>query len=228
MASNAKIIDKVKKLLSLAESSNANEAFLAAKRARKLMDLHSISKSDIENASGKEFLETKSKHEYRQKNSWVIILHSAVAELNDCVAAIGYFNGSVEHMFQGFTADAVVGQMTLDYLIDACELQCKAHDVRGRSEKNQFRLGFARAIDSKINAIMSDRKQDFLASTGTDLILLKKSSVTRHFGELKTFTPTKPRMPTESEIDAYLRGEMAGNNTGLDKQVAGEEILKLA
>jgi len=225
---NAKVIEKVKKLLSLAESSNANEAFLAAKRARKLMDQHSITKSDIENASGKEFLETKSEHEYRQKNSWVIILHGAVANLNDCVSVIGYSKGSVEHLFQGFTADSVVGKMTLDYLIDACNLQCNAHELRGRSEKNQFRLGFARAVVSKIHTILSDRKKEFLASTGTDLIQLKKSSITRHFGQLDTFTPTKPRMPTESEIEAYLRGEMAGNNTGLDKQVTGEELVKLA
>ena len=50
--SKDKIIDKVKKLLALSESSNPNEAFLAAKRARRLMDQHSLTKKDIESAGG--------------------------------------------------------------------------------------------------------------------------------------------------------------------------------
>lgn len=227
MIDNSKVIEKIKKLLSLAESSNPNEAFLAAKRARKLMDQHSITKADIERAGSKDFLESKSGFEYRQRNAWVISLQNSVAELNDCVGVIEWSDGVVMHKFRGFTADAVVARLTLDYLIEACERCCKAAGVSGRSERNQFRLGFVRVIRIKVETILAERKKSFVASTGTDLIPLKRNQITNHFGELKTAKPMQSREPNESEIGAYLHGVMAGRRTGLDKQVSGEESKKL-
>ncbi|EKO3611984.1 DUF2786 domain-containing protein [Vibrio metschnikovii] len=227
MTDNAKVIDKIKKLLSLAESSNPNEALLAAKRARRLMDQHSISKQDIENAGSKEFLESKSEYEYRQRNAWVINLQNAVAELNDCIGVIEWCNGSVMHKFRGFTADAVVAKMTLDYLIETCNRCCNEADVYGRSEKNQFRLGFSRVIAVKVDSIIAEREEKFVSTTGTNIIPLKLNQIKNHFGELSTDKGVKPREPTLSEMEAYMSGVMAGSKTGLDKQVDGEETAKL-
>ncbi|WP_114709076.1 DUF2786 domain-containing protein [Vibrio cholerae] len=227
MTDNAKVIDKIKKLLSLAESSNPNEALLAAKRARRLMDQHSISKQDIENAGSKEFLESKSEYEYRQRNAWVIKLQNAVAELNDCIGVIEWCSGSVMHKFRGFTADAVVAKMTLDYLIETCNRCCNEADVYGRSEKNQFRLGFARVIAVKVYSIIAEREEKFVSTTGTNIIPLKLNQIKNHFGELSTDKGVKSREPTLSEMEAYMSGVMAGSKTGLDKQIDGEETAKL-
>ncbi|MGT3574188.1 DUF2786 domain-containing protein, partial [Escherichia coli] len=47
MTDQDKHIEKLKKLLALAASGNPNEAALALRRARKLMDVHGITHSDI-------------------------------------------------------------------------------------------------------------------------------------------------------------------------------------
>ncbi len=228
MTGDTKIIEKIKKLLALSESSNPNEALLAAKRARSLMDKHSITKADIERAGSKEFLESVSVHEYRQRNVWIVLLQKAVADLNDCFGVIESDCGIIKHKFRGFTADAVVAKMTLDYLIDACERCCKAASVKGRSERNQFRLGFAQVIAVKIDVILGERKESFVKKTGTDLIPLKMNQITQHFGTLKSAKGIKYREPTKSEMDAYQNGVMAGRETGLEKQVTGKETAKIA
>jgi hypothetical protein len=225
--SQEKVIAKVKKLLALSESSNPNEALLAAKRARRLMDQHSLTKEDIESAGGSEFLESKSDFEYRQRNSWIINLQSAVAMLNDCVGVIEPSDGLIFHKFRGFTADAVVAKMTLDYLIEACGRCCKAANVSGRSEKNQFRLGFASAISRKVMTILDEREKSFVSTTGTNIIPIKINQIKQHFGDLKVFNQRVSREPTYSEIEAYLSGSIAGEQTSLDKQVDGEETAKV-
>ncbi|MFZ3461426.1 DUF2786 domain-containing protein [Vibrio harveyi] len=226
MADNARIIDKIKKLLSLAESSNPNEAFLAAKRARHLMDQHSITKSDIESASANEFLEAQSEFVYRIRNAWLVQLQAAVGELNDCEAVIRYEDGCVHHTFRGFTADAIVAKMTLDYLIEACDRCCKNADVSGRSARNQFRLGFSDSITKKMEVIMEERRKHFTSVTGTEIIPLKLDQIRKHFGELKVSTPLKTRAPTDAELKAYMSGALAGSKTGLEAQINGEESLK--
>ncbi|HBN2420156.1 TPA: DUF2786 domain-containing protein, partial [Escherichia coli] len=47
MTDQDKHIEKLKKLLALAASGNPHEAALALRRARKLMDVHGITHSDI-------------------------------------------------------------------------------------------------------------------------------------------------------------------------------------
>ncbi|MGL1259875.1 DUF2786 domain-containing protein [Vibrio parahaemolyticus] len=224
---NKKIIDKVRKLLALAESSNPNEALLAAKRARRLMDDHSITKEEIENADNDQFLETVSDHIKKVRDAWITDLKIAVAKLNDCEAVTEQGRGYVAHKFRGFTADAIVAKMTLDYLIDTCERCCKGSGIKGRSEKNQFRLGFADSIYRKVEGIMRERKAHFVATTGTDLVPLKMNQIKAHFGELDTAKAHKTRKPTGSEIEAYINGAIAGDKTSLDKQVDGEETTKI-
>lgn len=224
---NNKIIDKVRKLLALAESSNPNEALLAAKRARRIMDEHSITKEEIESADNDQFLETVSDHVRKVRDAWITHLKVAVADLNDCMPVTKQKRGHVEHAFRGFTADAIVAKMTLDYLIDACERHCKALGIKGRSEKHQFRLGFANSILTKVEAITRERKANFIATTGTDLIPLKVNQVKAHFGKLTTARAHKLREPTGSEMDAYMNGIFAGKKTSLDKQIDGEETSKI-
>jgi len=56
---NEKILEKIKKCLRLAQSSNANEAAAALRQAQKLMDIHGISATDVQ-ASDIESYSTKS------------------------------------------------------------------------------------------------------------------------------------------------------------------------
>ncbi len=61
MTDQNKHIEKLKKLLALAASGNPHEAALALRRARKLMDVHGITHSDIAMSDIDRYLETKEK-----------------------------------------------------------------------------------------------------------------------------------------------------------------------
>src|ERR1700760_4954522 len=50
--SDTKVVDRVRKLLALAQSSNVNEAATAALRARELMEQHRLEEGDIAISSG--------------------------------------------------------------------------------------------------------------------------------------------------------------------------------
>lgn len=223
-----KVIDKIKKLLAMAaDTSSPNEALIAAKRARSLMDKYQLTKLDIEKQTGDQFLESQGDNITSKRLRWVLILQRSAASLNDCVGAVTHAP-AVKYLFQGFKSDAVVAKLTFDYLIEACNRQCEKSQVKGASEKNFFRIGFAEAIHRRAMDIKSEREQTFVSSSGTALVPLKESMIVAHFGELKPMKSKPLRKPSFQEMHSYLKGEEAGNKVSLERQIEGEESLKIS
>lgn len=89
MQDNEKIMEKLEKLLRLAESPNVNEAYAAAKKAQELFVKYNISREDVNHARS-------SKRQVIQKstgivftamtNPWVINLASVIAQNHRCKA----------------------------------------------------------------------------------------------------------------------------------------------
>lgn len=63
-----------------------------------------------------------------------------------------------------------------------------------------------------------------MTSGGTSLIVVKDQLIEAHFGDLDEAKPIGSRSPSSSEVVAYARGEIAGNEANLDKQI--EETVK--
>lgn len=223
--SDEKIIKRVKNLLAMAEdASSPNEALIAAKRARALMDKHQLSKSDIE-LFGSEFLETKADKSTTVRKRWLIDLGSAAGMLNDCVFCFSR-KPNVEYKFRGFKSDAIVAKLTMDYLIETCERLLGKAECYGVSEKNFYRLGFANAVEERGYAIHLQRKE-IVTSGGKDLVVTKENSINAYFGELKMVNFKNTRQPTRSELDAYTKGVEDGEEVGLDKQIKSEKQARI-
>ena len=223
--SDEKVIKRVKKLLAMAEdASSPNEALIAAKRARALMDKHQLSKSDIE-LFGSEFLETIADKKTGNRRRWLIDLGSAAGLLNDCVFC---FNKKppIEYKFRGFKSDAIVAKLTMDYLVETCERLLKTTSSFGVSEKNFYRLGFAEAVEERAYAISLERKE-IVTSGGKDLVITKQNSINAHFGELTAVKFRDTRQPSLSEWSAYKKGLEDGESVGLDKQIKSEGHLRI-
>jgi len=216
-----KVIEKIRKLLAMAEdTSSPNEAMIAARRARKLMDKHQLKREDIEDKEATQFLQTQADKVTRQRKTWLLYIASASAVLNDCVSVV---SGAPEviYKFRGFTSDAVVAKLTMDYLVDACERQLNQSDAVGASERNFFRVGFGQAVLNRAHEIKREREEEMVTTTGTALIPMKQKMIEQHFGKLQTFT-RRHRNPSASENKAYSDGYTAGRKTGLERQVEGE------
>lgn len=212
-----KVIERIRRLLALAEdASSPNEALIAAKRARSLMDKHQITKTDVE-LLGSQFLESKAETATTTRRQWLINLCGASAALNDCEAVISRAP-HVEYKFRGFKSDAIVAKMTMDYLALTCERLCKKSVSRGVSGKNFFRLGFSEAVGRRAYEIKRDR-EPLRTSTGKGLVISKMSAISAHFGSLPSLKERKQREPDWQEVRAYEEGLKAGESVGLDKQV---------
>jgi len=225
-----KIIDKVQKLLNMAnDASSPNEAMIAAKKARSLMDKHQLSIEDIESSIGVQFKQTECTLNKTIREKWVMQLCASVGKLNDCVACVIFDGEKVLYMFQGFKADAIVSKLTMDYLMAICNNTAKNSNLKGRSEHNMFKRGFSDSIKNKCISIIEERKKSMVTETGTNLIPLKLEMVVKHFGELKAFKVAKDKSShSRTELDAYQHGVETGNNTNLDAQITGEETLKIS
>lgn len=231
MPSNTdKVIDKISKLLAMAnDSSSPNEAMIAAKRARALMDKHQLEVTDIEAAKGTQFLSLKYELTGSRTPKWMVILASASSSLNDC-RVLRYREAheyNMAFLFQGFKADAIVAKLTFEYFVEACERQLKAQAIKGTSKRNFFRLGFSQQISQRCIVIKREREQDMVSPTGTALIPLKKAQVEDHFGEVDSFKPSQTRAATLEEKMAYLQGAEEAEKIGLDPQVEGERAKAL-
>lgn len=82
MGSNSKIIDKVKKLLSLSNGSDSNEAAQSLKKARALMDKHGITATQLAISEIGESLGNGRK--YKTPPQYITHLAQMCAELFQC------------------------------------------------------------------------------------------------------------------------------------------------
>jgi hypothetical protein len=221
MSDQDKVIERIRKLLAMADDvSSPNEAMIAAKRARALMDKHQISKDDVRSAGDDMFLESESSYEGRTFKTWARILHGAAARLNDCRGVLSKrINGDAKFMFQGFKADALVAKMTVEYFVSALEDALGKCSAKGVSEKNYFRVGFAMAVSQKVDVVLEERERTLKTSAGKSLVLCKEQAVSEHFGYLQSAKAPEVREPTLRESIAYELGNKAGGKVGLDPQV---------
>lgn len=225
MKDNEKIIRRVKRLLAMAEdASSPNEAMIAAKRARALMDKYQISKSDTE-LLDEQFLEAVADKRGSVRRQFLINLLIACANLNDCIAVIKS-PPDVRYIFRGFKSDAIVAKLTFDYLVETCDRLCQKSDALGASEKNFFRLGFSEAIEARAYKIKMERS-NLKTSSGKELTLCKQELVREHFGDLQKMRPRNTRPARREELSAYYDGVEKGSETSLDKQIKADRRDRL-
>lgn len=223
MDKDDKILRRVKNLLDMAgDSSSPNEAMIAAKRARALMDKHQISKEDLLAVDNSSFGTASGSYKPRNVPTWVRVIHAATAYLNDCQSIIKRGREDVEFEFRGFKSDAIIAKYTHDYLIDTCNRLLERSEAHGKSEKNFYRLGFGDAINQRISIIVSERKIEMKTVTGKELVVKKMELVDAHFPVLKSARDPDTRMPNEREMAAAAKGARDANNVSLDKQVSSD------
>lgn len=222
-----KIIERVRRLLSMAEdASSPNEAMIAARRARSLMDKHQISKADIESAVGTQFLETEAKKETSVRRQWMRFLSHSAAILNDCDPLLSS-SPRVRYFFQGFKSDAIVAKLTMDYFVDTCERLCSKSTAVGVSNKNFYRVGFSQSIALRAEEIVKERDK-LKTSNGKGLVFCKKSAIAKHFGDYPTVKQKPVREPSPDEMISYLAGREDGQNVGLEKQINREHKPRIS
>ena len=136
-----RILDRIRKLLALGESSNEHEAAIAVARAQELLARYHLSIEDLHAAEYRaNIIEEPIVFEGRSQIDWVYRLFKAVQEAFDCRSLGVYRSGTQPKepwrkprryemlVLVGTEANIKVARLTFDYLCDTVERLTKNHE----------------------------------------------------------------------------------------------------
>lgn len=159
-----KILDKIKKCLALAKSSNSNEAAAAMRQAQKLMEIHGVSSealaiSDVES------------HKARAGAGKTPPTHIVMLD-NMCAQAFG-----AELVYSAMPrGERWVGAVEFYGLNGAAEVAGYAYEVLGR-QLNRDRNAYLASLNKRLKRATKVRRGDLYAQAWVDTVARQ---VTRH------------------------------------------------
>jgi hypothetical protein len=215
---NAKILDRVKKLMALAGSPNEHEAQTAAAMAARLMLDHKIEQSMLETADDtdqplqttEEVIDASKAHA-----KWKSWLAGALCSANSCHAMIC---GGGLTVF-GTHNDVATTRYMFAYLTRVINRLANAHSG-GRSGANAFRLGAVSAISERLRADRAQHEaaiKQASAASATALVRVQSDALrvkSAFEARTKGFRAGRAR---KSRVDAssYNAGRSAGQSINL-------------
>ena len=157
MTDKESIIDKLRKLLALGDTSRGAteaEAQAAMAKAHELLAAHNLTMADIEAPGGKIEEVIQDEISTTMKDSWRDIVWTAVGKTFFCFVA--KYVGTKRMAIIGRPADVAATKMMAKYLTETAERLAAAssEDVRF---KNAYRLGFAHRIAKRCYEIVQER-----------------------------------------------------------------------
>ncbi len=223
-----KIIDKVKKLLALSNSSNEAEASSALAKAHALLAEHNLSMDSLADKSIiEEFtIETGSTIANYKK-----VVCSALAELNFCqilirrkteyVAGKG-FQSVANLVIVGKNHNVLVTQSLIEYIVGSIERIAKRDGKgKGKSFITAFKFGMAINVSKRIQEIIAqDKKPD---SGINALVVQEKSEIDNYLKDFDLKTKSVKASGDRRDVNA---GFQAGEQISLNKQVQGSHASK--
>lgn len=203
---NERIIEKVKKLLALAQDPGAapNEAETASRQAASLMakyniDLAALSQAELEAEWDITELSMPGcrpgKKNPREVPTWIGVMAFGVKVYTRTrvIARGGYV------LYRGPRQDCELAQWMLKALIDLAYKQSKAS-----SDPHAFRNGFASAVQARFKAMAADRAQAEQGSTALVVVDKLRAKLDELYGAERT---SKAR--SRSSDEGYAAGSAA-------------------
>jgi len=162
-----KIIEKIAKLLRLAESDNINEATTAAAQAQRLMDRHKIdahSRLEDEVAPLEEdIIDCDDALDYlRKRVAWKTHLSAVIADANQCYP----YTRRASICLVGRPTDIQAVRYMYAYLVREVERLCD-RDCKGcgRTYRNNYRLGAVQTLKRKFSQQRADTIREIKQET---------------------------------------------------------------
>jgi hypothetical protein len=238
---DARIVEKIQKLMRLAKDGGAseNEAATAARMAEAMMRKHNLEHADviIEEVKDKANMDRSWSRPTSRKNaprankdlpSWAESLCVYVAELFDCHACkqiVDLPQGKcMVVVFYGYKDDVKMCAWIYDYLCDTIRRLAKqfekdhcagSDNAETRLMVDSFRRGCAQSISMQLDAATKAKTQDNTkSSTGTALVVAKRNAVAQHFGEF-SYDKDPEKKEKKKDLIAYAIGRMQGNEVNI-------------
>jgi hypothetical protein len=224
-----KMLDRVRKLLALAQSANEHEAVLAMNRVREI-----YAKYNLEHKEGPEFVHlvisngSKRMEAHEKKINGILVGHFFVEIISGQTYDVrsGDYHRTVEMI--GRRENVMMAEYVYHFLLQQSESLVGQMILNGqrlsRVAKKSFRLGILQGFSEKLKTIEKPAGND-----GLDINVISKALVAfNNDPQLNDYISTVyPRLRMVSansqRIDsaAYAAGKQAGNKITLNKPVAG-------
>lgn len=219
----AQIIDKIRKLLALAHSSNEHEAALAAGHAQRLLSEHNLAMADIEAAHRPDRADRVEAVVSKTLPKWVRHLSAGVSNAFDCQAIHHPATGKMT--FIGVGADVQIAAYTFSYLDRTirklCSTYMKHHvgSTIANRRRELMRQSYYLGAVSTITARLREQKAQTPVTTGA-LVPLKEGLIRQAMRELGNIRIMHSRRSYISS-DAYCKGQSDGSQVGINQGIAG-------
>lgn len=217
------IIEKIRKLLALANSSNEYEAALAAGHAQRLLSEHNLAMADVEAKHPSQTADKVETSVAKTLPKWVRNLSGGVCSAFDCQAIHHPAQGKMT--FIGVGADVQVASYTFAYLDKTVRKLCSSYmkyrinDSLSNRNRELMRQSYYLGAVSTINSQLVQQKTQTPITPGA-LVPIKEGLIKKAMSELGAIRTVRGR---RSYIDshAYSQGQSDGKNVSIHKGVAG-------
>lgn len=218
MTKTDKIIEKISKLLAVANNSGAteDEAVQAALMAQKLMAKYNIELDQVDSKPEQreiveEIYRQSGKHEMKK---WKIGLSSIIAQNFRCKV---YFINAQDVVFYGYKEDAKIALQVFTFLYEVGNKfavryynKCKKEGIETRGVMNTYLIGFREGVAS------------VLEKQCKALMIITPQEVTESFDEMtKGFKHMNGSLRTNGNHSAYNDGKRDGKDVINSRSLKG-------
>ena len=189
------IIEKIKKLLALANSSNEHEAALAASHAQRLLSEHNLAMADIEASHKPDKADKVETIISKTLPKWLRHLIAGVSTAFDCQAVHHPATGKMT--FIGVGADVQIAVYTFAYLDRTVRKLCtsymKQHVISTMANRHRelMRQSYYLGAVSTINARLKEQKVETPVTSGA--LVPVKEGLIRHERDRQCQDCAKPQ-----------------------------------
>jgi uncharacterized protein DUF2786 len=228
MEDNNRIIEKIRKLLALANSSNEHEAALAASHAQRLLSAHNLAMADIESEQKPQSADKVEASVSKTLPKWVRHLSAGVCTAFDCQGLHHPATGKLT--FIGVGVDVQVAAYTFAYLDKTIRRLC-SHYMKHHANENiptrhreLMRQSYYLGAVSTINLTLREQKAQTPITPGA-LVPIKEGLIKKAMSDIG---PTRTVRSRRSYIDshAYTKGQEDGQQVGIHKGIGSKTPFK--
>lgn len=222
------VIEKIKKLLALANSSNEHEAALAAGHAQRLLSEHNLAMADIETTRQPDKAESVETTVSKNLPKWLRHLSAGVSSAFDCQAVHHPATGKMT--FIGVGADVQVAVYTFTYLDRTVRKLCSSYMKRhavgtiANRHREMMRHSYYLGAVSTITSRLREQKARTPVSTGA-LVPVKEGLIRQAMSEIGTIRTMQSRRSFVNS-GAYASGQTDGEDVGLRHGITGSGSLQ--
>ncbi|MBW4056159.1 MAG: DUF2786 domain-containing protein [Proteobacteria bacterium] len=217
------IIEKIKKLLALANSSNEHEAALAAGHAQRLLAEHNLAMADIEASHKPDKADRVETTVAKTLPKWLRLLSAGVSTAFDCQGIHHPATGRMT--FIGVGSDVQIAAYTFTYLERTVRKLCSTYMKQYVSSaipnrhRGLMRQSYYLGAVSIITTRLREQKVQTPVTTGA-LVPVKEGLIRQAMNEIGPIRTMHSRR-SYINADAYTSGQADGGRVGIHHGITG-------